>query len=277
MPPSDLDRLLTEQRNPASEAIDNLPTEAMLRIISDEDHKVAPAVAVEIPRIAKAVDAIAARLDAGGRLFYVGAGTSGRLGVLDASEIPPTFHLEPGRVVGVIAGGEMALARSTEASEDDENAGARDLAAHKVTAADAVAGLSASGRTPYVLGAVRSARVAGALTIGISCTPDSALSAAVEIAIAPLVGPEIIAGSTRLKAGTATKLVLNMLSTGAMIRLGYVYGNLMINVRPANEKLAVRARRIIVQVAGVDYHRAAALLEAAGGNVRDAIRMAKHG
>ncbi|MGH9673125.1 MAG: N-acetylmuramic acid 6-phosphate etherase [Bryobacteraceae bacterium] len=277
VPPSDLDRLLTEQRNPASETIDNLPTEAMLRIISEEDHKVAPAVASEIPRIAQAVDAIAARLGAGGRLFYVGAGTSGRLGVLDASEIPPTFHLEPGRVVGVIAGGEKALARATEASEDDENAGARDLAAHEVTAADAVAGLSASGRTPYVLGAVRSARAAGALTIGISCTPDSALSAAVDIAIAPLVGPEIIAGSTRLKAGTATKLVLNMLSTGAMIRLGHVYGNLMINVQPTNEKLAVRARRIIAQVAGVDQHRAAALLEAARGNVRDAIRMAKHG
>ena len=223
------------------------------------------------------MEAIAVRLSQGGRLFYVGAGTSGRLGVLDAAECPPTFNVEPGRVVGIIAGGEKALARATEASEDDFQAGARDLAAHGCTAMDAVVGIAASGRTPYVIGAVRAARGIGAVTIGISCAPGSALSGEVEIAITPVVGPEVVAGSTRMKAGTATKLVLNMLSTATMIRLGYVYGNLMVNLRPSNEKLAARARRIVMEVTGVDEPRAAELLKAAGGVVREAIRMARDG
>jgi N-acetylmuramic acid 6-phosphate etherase len=272
-----LGNLLTEQSNPASARIDTLATEDILRVINHEDARVAGAVAAEIPNIARAVDIIVDRFSRGGRLFYIGAGTSGRLGVLDASEIPPTFQVEPGRVVGIIAGGDAALRRSTEAAEDDPEAGARDLAAYRFSAGDVLTGIAASGRTPYVLGSVRAARELGAATVGISCTPDSELSRAVDIAIAPLVGPEVVAGSTRLKAGTATKLVLNMLTTAAMIRLGYVYGNLMINVRPVNEKLADRARRIVAEIAGVDLDRAAALLEAAGGDVRTAIEKAKHG
>jgi N-acetylmuramic acid 6-phosphate etherase len=238
-----LEKLLTEQRNPASANIDALPTEQVLRVINEEDHKVAPAVAAVIPDIARAVDGIVERIRLGGRLFYIGAGTSGRLGVLDAAECPPTFNVPRDLVQGIIAGGEPALVRSSEASEDDPEAGARDLLGRGFSARDALVGIAASGRTPYVLGAVRQARRMGALTAGISCTPDSELSREAEIAITPLPGPEVIAGSTRMKAGTATKLVLNMISTAVMIRLGYVYGNLMVNVQPTNEKLRDRARR----------------------------------
>lgn len=269
--------LLTEQRNPASEGIDALPTEEVLRIINSEDAKVAGAVAREIPHIARAVDAITEAIRRGGRLFYIGAGTSGRLGVLDAAECPPTFNVPPDLVQGIIAGGEQALARASEASEDDPELGARDLLARGFTNRDVLCGIAASGRTPYVLGAVAKARELGATTIGISCTPDSRLSRLVDISIAPLVGPEIIAGSTRLKAGTATKLVLNMLSTAAMIRLGYVFGNLMVNVQPKNSKLADRARRIIAEAAGVDYEKAAQLLDRAGGSVKVAILTARLG
>lgn len=272
-----LDQLLTEQRNPASWNIDALPTEDMLRVINDEDRRVADAVRREIPRIARAVDAIVSAIENGGRLFYIGAGTSGRLGVLDASECPPTFSVDPDLVQGIIAGGERALSRATEASEDDAGMGARDLMDRGFTARDILTGIAASGRTPYVLGAVAKARELGAVTIGISCTPDSLLSRAVDIPIEPLPGPEIITGSTRMKAGTATKFVLNMLSTGAMIRLGYVYGNLMVNVQPRNEKLVDRARRIIAEAAGVSYERAAELLEQSGRSVKTAILMAKLG
>jgi N-acetylmuramic acid 6-phosphate etherase len=267
-----LDQLLTEQRNPASADIDTRTTDEVLRIINDEDQRVAPAVRDVIPQIARAVDGIAAALRDGGRLFYIGAGTSGRLGVLDASECPPTYNVSPSTVQGIIAGGESALTRSTEASEDDPEAGARDLVARGVAAKDVVCGIAASGRTPYVLGAIGKARELGALTVGISCTPDSELSRAVEIPIEPLVGPEIVTGSTRMKSGTATKLVLNMLSTGAMIRLGYVFGNLMVNVQPTNDKLRDRARRIIREATGADDTRAAELLEQAG-SVRVAIVM----
>lgn len=267
--------LLTEQPNPASERIDTLPTEEMLRVINVEDHRVPEAVAKELPRIALAVDAIAERLRQGGRLFYIGAGTSGRLGVLDASEIPPTFNVSPDLVQGIIAGGEAALAHATEASEDDPDMGAADLLARGFGPKDVLVGIAASGRTPYVLGAIRCARQMGAVTIGISCTPDSDLSRDVAIPIAPLVGPEVIAGSTRMKAGTATKLVLNMLSTGAMIRLGHVYGNLMVNVQPKNEKLIARARRIVAQGAHVPEPEAARLLDEAGGVVRVAIVMGR--
>ena len=190
-----------------------------------------------------------ATFEAGGRLFYIGAGTSGRLGVLDAAECPPTFGVPPEMVQGIIAGGEAAVSRATEATEDDPEAGARDLAARGFTGRDLLVGIAASGRTPYVLGAVAAARQQGAVTVGISCTPDSQLARAVDIAITPLVGPEVIAGSTRMKAGTAQKLVLNMLSTGAFVRLGYVYGNLMVNVQPKNEKLVDRARRIVASQA----------------------------
>ena len=270
-----LERLLTEQRNPASEGIDAKSTLELLRIVNDEDRRVADAVAQELPRIAEAVDGIVARLGGGGRLFYIGAGTSGRLGVLDASECRPTFNVPDGLVQGIIAGGESALVRATEASEDDPASGARDLLARGFTGRDVLVGIAASGRTPYVLGAIGEARRLGALTIGISCTPDSLLSQKVHIPIAPLAGPEIVTGSTRMKAGTATKLVLNMLSTGAMIRLGYVYGNLMVNVQPTNEKLEDRARRIIMDATGADRDEAARLLDASGRSVRTAIVMAR--
>jgi N-acetylmuramic acid 6-phosphate etherase len=272
-----LEKLLTEQPNPASASIDTLPTELALRIVNAEDQNVAAAVEREIPVIARAVDAIVAALEKGGRLFYLGAGTSGRLGVLDASEIPPTFSAPPEMVQGIMAGGEAALSRATETTEDDPAIGVRDLSARGFTAKDVLVGIAASGRTPYVLGAVAEAKRLGAVTVGICCTPDAELSRAVDIAIAPLVGPEIVAGSTRMKAGTAQKLVLNMLSTGTFIRLGYVYGNLMVNVQPKNEKLVDRARRIVAQAAGVTYDRAGELLAAAGDSARVAILMGKTG
>jgi N-acetylmuramic acid 6-phosphate etherase len=272
-----LENLLTEQANPASEGIDALPAERILEIVNAEDRLVADAVAREIPAIARAVDAIAAAMRAGGRLFYIGAGTSGRLGVLDAAECPPTFGVDPELVQGIMAGGERALAHPTESTEDDPAIGARDLLARGFTERDVLVGIAASGRTPYVLGAVAEARRIGAVTAGISCTPDSELARAVQIAITPLTGPEILAGSTRMKAGTATKLVLNMLTTAVFIRLGYVYGNLMVNLQPKNSKLIDRARRIVARATGVTYEAAGELLAAAGNSVRAAIVMGKMG
>jgi N-acetylmuramic acid 6-phosphate etherase len=270
-----LDQLLTERVNPASREIEARSTVEILQIINQEDQKIAGAVAAEIPGIAAAVDAVADAIRNGGRLFYIGAGTSGRLGVLDAAECPPTFHVSRDLVQGIIAGGEAALARATEATEDNPAEGKRDLTARGFTPLDALVGIAASGRTPYVLGAVAAARELGAVTIGISCTPDSELSRAVKIAITPLVGPEVIAGSTRMKAGTATKLVLNMISTAVMIRLGYVYGNLMVNVEPKNSKLEDRAKRIIAESAGVSYEQAGELLGKSAGNVKVAIVMSR--
>ena len=270
-----LEKLVTEQSHAASRSIDELPTAEILNIMNAADAEVPGAVAREIPRIARAVDTIALSLEQGGHLVYIGAGTSGRLGVLDASECPPTFNVAEDLVRGIIAGGERALVRSTEASEDDPEAGARDLLAAGFGRRDVLVGISASGRTPYVLGAVAKARQLGAVTCGISCTPDSELSRAVDIPIEPTPGPEILTGSTRLRAGTATKLVLNMISTGVMIRLGHVYGNLMVNVRPTNRKLEDRARRIIQQATGVSYERAAELLEEGDRSVRNAIVMEK--
>jgi len=272
-----LEQLLTEQVNPASENIDALPTEEVLRIINAEDQKVAAAVAKELPNITMAVDVIVDRMSKGGRLFFLGAGTSGRLGVLDAAECPPTFNVSPDLVQGVIAGGERALTQAGEANEDDAGLGAADLAARNFNSKDVLVGIAASGRTPYVMGAVEAARELGAVTIGVSCTPDSELARAVEIPITPLSGPEILAGSTRMKAGTATKLVLNMLTTAAMIRLGFVFGNLMVNVQPRNTKLEDRAKRIIAQATGVDYDIAGALLKQAGNDVKTAIVMARLG
>ena len=272
-----LENLLTEQVNPDSEGIDALPTGRILEIINSEDRKVAEAVAREIPAIARAVDTIVEAIRAGGRLFYIGAGTSGRLGVLDAAECPPTFSADPEIVQGIMAGGEPALAHPTETTEDDPAIGARDLRERGFTVRDVLVGIAASGRTPYVLGAIEEAKRLGAVTAGISCTPDSELARAVHIAIAPLPGPEILAGSTRMKAGTATKLVLNMLSTAVFIRLGYVYGNLMVNVQAKNTKLIDRARRITAQAAGVSYEAAGSLLAAAGNSVRTAIVMGKMG
>jgi N-acetylmuramic acid 6-phosphate etherase len=272
-----LEKLLTEQSNPASASIDALPTEDVLRIINAEDRMVAEAVGREIPAIARAIDAIVAAFERGGRLFYIGAGTSGRLGVLDASECPPTFNVSPEMVQGIIAGGESALSHATETTEDDSSIGVRDLLAHNFQSRDVLVGLAASGRTPYVLGAIAEAARLGAVTVGISCTPDSELARAARIAITPLVGPEVVAGSTRMKAGTAQKMVLNMLSTGAFIRLGYVYGNLMVNVQPKNAKLIERARGIVARKAGVPYERAVELLAEAGSKVSTAILMGKLG
>jgi len=285
-----LGSLLTETRNPASEHLDELPTLAMLELINDEDAKVATAVRAELPHIAKAIDAIAARFQSGGRLFYIGAGTSGRLGVLDASECPPTFSVPAELFQGLIAGGDRALRLSSEHSEDSPDEGGRDLIAagfgRKPNPAtiptdsghstpDTLVGIAASGRTPYVLGALAYAKSVGALTIGLTCVPDSAIAKAVDIAITPATGPEALTGSTRLKAGTATKLVLNMLSTGIMVRRGATYGNLMVNVRPTNAKLVDRAERIISDATGCDARTAASLLEASGKDVKTAIAMQK--
>jgi N-acetylmuramic acid 6-phosphate etherase len=272
-----LEKLTTEQQNPASAAIDTLSTEEALRIINAEDRKVAEAVGREIPAIARAVDAVVTAFRRGGRLFYIGAGTSGRLGVLDASECPPTFSVPPEMVQGIMAGGEAALSRATEATEDDPAMGVRDLTARGFSSRDVLVGITASGRTPYVLGAVGEAKRLGAVTVGISCSVNSELAGVVDIAITPIAGPEIVAGSTRMKSGTAQKLVLNMLTTEAFVRLGYVYGNLMVNVQPKNTKLVDRARRIIAQAAAVSYDRAGDLLQASGNNVRAAILMAKTG
>ncbi len=266
-----LDRL-TEKQHPSSLEIDSLSTLDMLRVINAADQGIAFAVEAEIGEIGRAVDGIVERLRNGGRLFYLGAGTSGRLGVLDASECPPTFQTPSELVQGVIAGGDRALRHSVEQAEDDPEQGKRDLAERGFSASDTLVGIAASGRTPYVLGGLALGRSLGALTIGLSCVPGSEVSMACDIAITPAPGPEIITGSTRMRAGTATKLVLNMLSTGVMIRLGYVHGNLMVNVQPSNVKLEDRARRIIAQIAGVSYDEASRLLTESG-SVRTAIIM----
>jgi N-acetylmuramic acid 6-phosphate etherase len=266
-----LDLLTTEGINPASAGIDRVSTLEMLSIINSEDLLVAASVTAELPSIALAVDSIVAAFRSGGRLFYIGAGTSGRLGVLDASECPPTFNVPAEMVQGIIAGGEAALSRATETTEDDASIGVRDLLARGFAAGDVLCGIAASGRTPYVLGAVDEANRLGAVTIGVSCTEDSELARRARIAITPKPGPEVIAGSTRLKAGTATKLVLNMLTTGTFIRMGYVRGNLMVNVQPKNSKLMDRAVRIIRAATGVGADEALAALRAADNNVRTAI------
>jgi len=270
-----LDDLLTEQPYLGAGELDSLPISQILSILNSADSEVPAAVAQEIPRIAAAAEAIAKCLERGGHLVYLGAGTSGRLGVLDAAECPPTFSVPTDLVRGIMAGGERALSRSSEISEDDPDAGKRDLLASGFGAGDVLLGIAASGRTPYVLGAVAQARALGAITCGISCTPDSELSRAVDYPIEPKPGPEVLAGSTRLRAGTATKLVLNMISTAVMIRLGHVYGNWMVNVQPTNQKLVERARRIIRQATGVSPERAAELLAAGGNSVRTAILMEK--
>lgn len=278
MPNIVLADLLTESRNPASENIDAVSTELMLHIINDEDYTVADRVRQQIPNIARAVDAIHERVAKGGRLYYIGAGTSGRLGVLDASECPPTYGVARDLVQGLIAGGDPALRVSKEGAEDSRELGAADLRANGfdqspgLEGLDVLVGIAASGRTPYVLGAMEAARGLSCLTIGLSCVPGSAVEAAADIAITPATGAEIITGSTRMKAGTATKLVLNMLSTALMVRLGHVYGNLMTNVQTTNAKLADRAERIIAIATGASPERAKQVLEQ-GGSVRTAIVM----
>ena len=263
--------LATEQANPAMMAVDRMSALEIVQLMNTEDGRVAVAVGAVLPQVARAIEGIAERLRLGGRLIYVGAGTSGRLGALDALECPPTFNVSPGTVLGQIAGGAFALSAASEEAEDDAEAGCEDLARLNVSANDAVVGISASGRTPYVLSALTLARGRSAYAVGIVCNSDTPIDRVVDVLIAPLVGPEVIAGSTRLKAGTAQKMVLNMLSTGMMIRLGKTYGNLMVDVRATNVKLRARALDIVRQAAGVSPDEAAALLREAGGDAKTAI------
>jgi N-acetylmuramic acid 6-phosphate etherase len=268
---------LTEQENPRTRGLSELPSEEIVRLMNEEDARVADAVRLVLPEVARVVDAVVERLRAGGRLFYVGTGTSGRLGVLDASECPPTFGVSPELVQGIIAGGYEALYRAVEASEDDREAGARDAEARGVNGKDALVGLAASGRTPYTIGAVEYARRAGAFTAAVTCVPNSPITDAAEVSIVPVVGPEAVAGSTRLKAGTAQKMVLNMISTAALARLGYVKGNCMTNVRPSNSKLRARSLRILAAEAGLDETAAEEAMTRAGGDLRVALVMSKTG
>jgi N-acetylmuramic acid 6-phosphate etherase len=278
MTPSFPDGLpITEQENPRTREIASLPVSEILSLINDEDAGVAEAVRRELGAVGRAVEAIVGRLDRGGRLLYVGCGTSGRLGVLDASECPPTYGVSPEMVQGIIAGGYEACHRAVEASEDDRAAGARDLAAHDVTEADAVVGLAASGRTPYTIGALEYARQLGAFTAAVTCAPGSEITQVAEVPIVPVVGPEVLAGSSRMKAGTAQKLVLNMLSTATMIRLGYVTGNRMSNMRPGNVKLRGRSIRIITAETGASEPSALEAFERAGGDLPVTIVMLKSG
>ncbi|MEU3553576.1 N-acetylmuramic acid 6-phosphate etherase [Streptomyces fragilis] len=266
-----LESLATEAARPDLAELDRLPTERIAELMNEGDAAVPAAVRGQVPRIAAAVDAIAARMARGGRLIYAGAGTAGRLGVLDASECPPTFGTAPGQVAGLIAGGPEALVTSLEGAEDDADAARADLDALGLTSGDCVVGVSASGRTPYAVAAVEHARAAGALTVGVACNPGSPLAAAAEHPVEVVVGPEIVAGSTRLKAGTAQKLVLNMLSTITMVRLGKTYGNLMVDVRATNEKLRARAHRIVALATGAPDEEVAAALRATGGEVKPAV------
>jgi N-acetylmuramic acid 6-phosphate etherase len=265
--------LTTEAFRPELAEIDRLSTLEIARTMNGEDQSVPAAVARQLPAIAAAIDATAARMADGGRLVYMGAGTAGRLGVLDASECPPTFNTDPSQVVGLVAGGPTALVRAVEGAEDSRDFAVADLTALGLTDRDTVVGVSASGRTPYALGGVEHARRLGALTIGLSCNPDSALTAAAEHGIEVVPGPELLTGSTRLKAGTAQKLVLNMISTITMIRLGKTYGNLMVDVRASNEKLHARSRRIVALATGAPDEQIEAALAAADGEVKNAILM----
>ena len=269
------DQRRTEQRNQASKNLDHMSSIEIVRLMNREDRKVAPAVARELPAIARAVDAIVPRMEAGGRLIYVGAGTSGRLGVLDASECPPTFGTSPEDVLAQIAGGKRAITKPVEGAEDDKGAARRDLEKIAVKGNDSVVGLAASGTTPYVLAAVAYAKRRGALTIGVTANRKSPLAKAAEIAITPDVGPEILTGSTRLKAGTAQKMVLNMLSTATMVRLGHAYENLMIDLTKSNQKLADRAKRILVEATGESVSEAEHALRQSKHNLRVALIMLK--
>jgi len=266
---------VTEQENPHTWNLSSLTALEIVQKMNQEDALVAGAVGKELPQIAQAVAEIVTRLKNSGRLFYVGTGTSGRLGVLDAAECPPTFGVSPDLVQAVIAGGYEACYRAVEASEDDEAAGRADMEARGITAADALVGIAASGRTPYTVGAVAYARSLGALTIALTCVPASAITQAVELSIVPVVGPEVVTGSTRLKAGTAQKLVLNMISTAVLTKLGYVSGNRMSHLRARNSKLHARALRILMAEAGVDEATARLALEAANGETSAALAMIK--
>lgn len=268
-----LEHLTTERRNPASERIDSLSALEIVRLMNAEDAAVAAAVGREAEPIARAIEIVAERLRGGGRLIYLGAGTSGRLGAIDAAECPPTFNTPPEMVRGLIAGGLPAMTRAAEGAEDVPESAVRDLQAVGLSAADVVLGIATSGRTPYVLAGLDFARSIGAFAIGLSCNRDSALSSRCDLLIAPVVGPEVITGSTRLKAGTATKMVLNMVTTGAMVLLGKTYGNLMVDLRATNTKLVERSQRIVSQITGASESEAKDLLSRCDGEVKTAIVM----
>lgn len=267
----DLQKLTTERRNPASAHIDELSTLEMVQVINGEDKKVALAVEKILPEIAKAVDIITEKLAQGGRLFYLGAGTSGRLGILDASECPPTYGVEPELVQGVIAGGTPAIFKAQEGAEDSPELARRDLAERGFGAGDVLVGIAASGRTPYVIGGLQYARELGAATIALACSANAAIADYADIALLPVTGAEVVTGSTRMKAGTAQKLVLNMLSTATMIKLGKVYGNLMVDVKTSNKKLEERAKRIVMEATGCSREESIAALAEAKGNAKLAI------
>ncbi|UCM62008.1 N-acetylmuramic acid 6-phosphate etherase [Aeromonas hydrophila] len=269
----DLSSMITETRNPASVEIDQLPTLEMLRVINQEDQQVALAVSQLLPEITRAVDAIAAAFGKGGRLVYIGAGTSGRLGILDASECPPTYGVSAEQVVGLIAGGHKAILQAVENAEDDAELGAQDLKNIQFCANDVLVGIAASGRTPYVLGAMAHARAVGATVCSISCNPGSPLAQAADISMVAVVGPEIVTGSSRMKAGTAQKLILNMLSTGAMIRTGKVYGNLMVDVEATNAKLVERQKCIVMEATDCERAVAERALAQADNHCKTAIVM----
>ena len=271
------EKLTTEAVNPKSADLDRLDTLELVRLINAEDATVAAAVAAQSEAIARAVDIIAERLAGGGRLVYVGAGTSGRLGVLDASECPPTFSADPGQVIGLIAGGDVALRNAVEGAEDSRQAAIDDLRSIALSADDALVGITASGTAPYVVAALDEARAVGAAAIALTCNADSLAEAHADLAIAVVVGPEVLAGSTRLKAGTATKLVLNTLTTGAMVRLGKTYGNLMVDLQASNTKLVARSRRILQQLTDLDADAADALLARCDGELKTAIVVARLG
>lgn len=274
---TELEQLVSEGRNPTTMGIDLMSTTDILRTINNEDRTVPYAVEKVIPQIAQAVDAIVAGFGRGGRLIYVGAGTSGRLGVLDASECPPTFGVTADMVVGLIAGGPEALMRATEGAEDRAEDGATDLRALAVSDRDVVVGIAVSGRTPYVVGALRLAQQLGAVTVALSCNPTSTIAGIADIAISPVVGPEVLTGSTRLKSGTAQKLVLNMLTTASMIRIGKSYQNLMVDLHASNEKLLARAVRIVMEVTSCTAQEAQRVLERTGNDVKLAILVAMTG
>lgn len=266
-----LEKLSTEARNPASSRIDKLDTLSMMRVMNDEDQKTALAVKAILPDIARAVDVIAARLKTGGRLFYMGSGTSGRLGILDAVECLPTYSTDPDLVQGLIAGGKEAIFRAREGAEDSLEKGADDIISHDLSAKDVLVGITASGRTPYVLGGMEEARRRGAFVIGVACSKEPDIACTADLMLICLPGPEVVTGSTRMKAGTVTKMILNMLSTGTMIRLGKVRGNLMIDVKATNEKLKERATRIVMTVTGMDRAAAEKALRESDGRARLAV------
>jgi N-acetylmuramic acid 6-phosphate etherase len=268
-------RPVTEEANPKTTDIDRRSALEIVKLINQEDKTVADAVERVLDRVAQAVDVIVERLKLGGRLFYIGSGTSGRLGVLDASECPPTFGVSPDLVHGIIAGGYDALHKAVEAAEDDPNQAARDLQTFNLSERDAVVGISASGNTPYTLGAIEFAKQVGAASIAVTCNPDSRMAAAAQISIAPIVGAEVIAGSSRMKAGTSQKMILNMLSTATMIRLGLVYGNLMSNLKATNEKLRGRACAILSEEIGLNAEEASRVFDASGADLRVALVMAR--